>query len=527
MGGWRRGGRWVGTGFAVLVVVVVLLAPGDLERFSWSAFLRVPVEALLGVVLVLVLPARWRRGAAWAGGVCTGLLAVVKVLDIGFDVVLYRPFDLVLDWPLLGPAVDYVAVTAGTAGAVGAVAGAVLVAVALVALVAWSVARLARLADRRRLLSTRLVLVLAAAWITFAGTGLPIASTSAARFVYDHARDVRAGLGDRDAFAAEAAVDAFRDVPGDRLLTALRGKRVLLVFVESYGRSAVEDPGLRPDVLDGAGRRVAAAGFSARSGFLTSPTAGGGSWLAQATLLSGLRVDNQQRYRNLVGGDRLTLGGAFRRAGWRTVGVMPGITQAWPEGAFFGYRRIMAAADLGYRGPRFGYATTPDQFTLAALDRAEGGSPEPVMATVALVGSHAPWTPVPAPVAAADLGDGSVYRSMASGADEPGSILTRDPAQVRADYRRSLEYSLGTLVSYVEDHRDDDLVLVLLGDHQPAQVVTGGGAGRDVPVGVVARDPAVVDRLAGWGWTPGPVPEPHSPTWPMESFRDRFLTAFG
>ena len=43
-------------------------------------------------------------------------------------------------------------------------------------------------------------------------------------------------------------------------------------------------------------------------------------WLAHATLLSGLWVDHQQRYRTLVGGDRLTLNRAFSRAGWRTVG---------------------------------------------------------------------------------------------------------------------------------------------------------------------------------------------------------------
>ncbi|CCH31404.1 sulfatase-like hydrolase/transferase [Actinosynnema sp. NPDC047251] len=527
-GTWRRVGWWTATGCAVLLVAVVLLAPADLERFTWSAFLRVPVEALLGVLLVLVLPVRWRWVAAWAGGVFLGLLAVVKVLDIGFDVVLYRPFDLVLDWPLLGPAVDFVAVTGGPAGAVGVVVGAVLVALGLITLVACSVVRLARLADRRRAVTTRVVLVSAAVWITLAGTGVPLTSTSAAEFVYDHARQVRDGLGDQEAFAAESALDAFRDVPGDRLLTALRGKEVVVVFVESYGRSAVEDPELSvAGVLDAGTRRLAAAGFSARSGFLTSPTAGGGSWLAQATLLSGLRIDNQQRYRNLVGSDRVTLNAAFGRAGWRTVGVLPGITQAWPEGEFFGYRRIMAAGDLGYRGPRFGYATTPDQFTLAAFDRAEGGSPDPVMATIALVGSHAPWTPVPSPVDWADLGDGSVYGSMPSGTGAPESIFTRDPADVRADYRRSVEYSLGTLVSYVENHRDDDLVVVFLGDHQPAQVVTGGGAGRDVPIGVVAKDPAVLDRIADWRWDAGLRPGPHAPTWPMESFRDRFLTAFG
>lgn len=44
---------------------------------------------------------------------------------------------------------------------------------------------------------------------------------------------MRDGLHDLDVFAAQVAVDPFRDTaPGD-LLTALRGKDVVVVFVES------------------------------------------------------------------------------------------------------------------------------------------------------------------------------------------------------------------------------------------------------------------------------------------------------
>ena len=79
--------------------------------------------------------------------------------------------------------------------------------------------------------------------------------------------------------------------------------------------------------------RLAAAGFSTRSGFLTSPTVGGGSWLAYASLLSGTWVDNQRRYEALGASDRLRLTGAFQRAGWHTVALMPGVTELWPEPA--------------------------------------------------------------------------------------------------------------------------------------------------------------------------------------------------
>ncbi|MEU5696767.1 sulfatase [Actinosynnema sp. NPDC020468] len=520
---------------AALLVWVALLAPADLSRFSVPAFLRVPVEALVAVVLLLVLPPRARRVVAVVLGVLLGLLVVLKALDIGFDLVLYRPFDLVLDWPLLGPALDFVRVTYGGVGAVVAVGSAVLLALGVIAAVVWAVTRLAGVVGRRRTAATRAVVVFAVAWITVSAPGLalepgtPLAAHSAATLVGDHARAVAAGLRDRDEFDRVSTVDAFRGTPADELLTSLRGKDVMVVFVESYGRSAVEDPALSPVVdaaLDAGTRQLDAAGFASRSGFLTSPTAGGGSWLAQATLLSGLRVDNQQRYRTLVAGDRLTLTSAFHQASWRSVGVLPGITQAWPEGRFFGYDRIYAAADVGYAGPRFGYATMPDQYALGAFQRAERApGHRPVMAAMPLVSSHAPWSPVPKPVDWNALGDGSVFAGGGSD-DPPESIFGRDPATVRTDYATSIAYSIDTLVSYVRTYGDDNLVLLFLGDHQPAQVVTGEGATKDVPITLVARDRAVLAHTDPWSWTPGLNPAPTAPTWPMESFRDRFLTAF-
>jgi hypothetical protein len=86
---------------------------------------------------------------------------------------------------------------------------------------------------------------------------------------------------------------------------------------------------------------------------------------------------------------------------------------------------------------------------------------------------------------------------------------------------------LNTLVSFVQRYGDDNLVLVVLGDHQPSTMVTGQGASHDVPISVIAHDPAVLDKIAGWGWQDGLLPSAQAPVWPMNAFRDRFLSAFG
>src|SRR6185312_15538385 len=88
-------------------------------------------------------------------------------------------------------------------------------------------------------------------------------------------------------------------------------------------------------VLDAGTRQLGAAGFSARSAFLTSPTYGGISWLAHSTLQTGLWVNSQRRYDQLVAGDRFTLSDAFQRAGWRTVADDPSDDRDWPEGRSF------------------------------------------------------------------------------------------------------------------------------------------------------------------------------------------------
>ena len=75
--------------------------------------------------------------------------------------------------------------------------------------------------------------------------------------------------------------------------------------------------------LDGASGRLAAAGFGARSAYLTS-TSGGGSWLAHTTLLSGSGWTTCASTPSLTTSDRLTVVRAFPDAGWRTVAVMPG-----------------------------------------------------------------------------------------------------------------------------------------------------------------------------------------------------------
>ena len=505
---------------AGVLVFAALVVPDNLALFGPAAFVRIPVEALAGVAMVLVLPPRARAIVAAVAGAFLGVLILLKIADIGFYRAFDRPFSPVFDWSFAGPALSLV----GGAVRVLAVVGMVLAAVAMVVLTTLAAMRFARVAGEHRTVSARIVAVLAVVWLAAAFAGLPLASWSTAALAYRDARGVASDLADRREFAAEMAADPFAGKPPQELLSGLQGKDFLLTFVESYGRVALDDPGVTA-LLDEGTNRLAAAGFHARSAFLTSSTSGGGSWLAHSTMESGLWVDNQQRYRTFAASDRLTLSGAFARAGWRTVNVQPENAVDWPDGRVYGFDQLYDGRNLGYHGPNFSYAAMPDQFTLSAFQRAERPGPgtSPLMAEIDLVSSHWPWAPLPRLVDWNAVGDGSSFVPTGPSVDEAWS----SPAGVRAAYGNSIEYSLSALISYVETYGDDHTVLVFLGDHQPNTSVTGEGAGRDVPVTLVARDPAVLDRISGWGWQDGLRPRPDAPVWPMNAFRDRFLTAFG
>ncbi len=534
----RRGGP-VLTGVAFVVVWVALLVPARLDRLGFAAFGRIPIEALVVVAVALVLPDRGRRVLAVGAGLLLSASVLLRVLDMGFHNFLDRPFNPITDVGTFGPALGVLSDSIGHGWAVAVAAAAAALAIAVVVLIPWCVLRLTRAAARHRMATGRAVGVLALAWVVCAGLGLqidpgePLASSDAAVPVYDHVRDAGVAVEDGHSFSAElrSRRDPQADAPPGSVLSKLRGKDVLLVFVESYGQVAVQgspiaardDAALRADTA-----QLTSAGYGSRSAFLTSPTFGGISWLAHSSIQSGLWIDSQTRYDKLVASRRYTLSDAFRRGGWRTVSDIPSDTGGWPEGkSFYHYDALYNASNTEYRGPQFGYARIPDQYSLAALHAREFAHPhaKPVFAEIDLDSSHTPWAPLPSMVPWAQLGDGSIYRQQLVGQPSRSQVW-RNPQHVQANYAQSIRYSLSSLVSYVTTFRDPNLVMVLLGDHQPWNEVSGRNPTHNVPISIISADPAVLGAIDGWRWQPGLLPGPSAPLWRMDAFRDRFLDAY-
>jgi hypothetical protein len=102
----------------------------------------------------------------------------------------------------------------------------------------------------------------------------------------------------------------------------------------------------------------------------------------------------------------------------------------------------------------------------------------------------------------------------------------RNASTVRQNFGRSIQYSLETLISWVTELHDPNLVLILLGDEQPGSPITSPGASHEVPISIVARDPSVFRQIASWHWQDGLLPGRSAPLESMGAFRNRFLDAF-
>jgi phosphatidylglycerophosphate synthase len=533
----ERGPLRAGAGVAITVVAVLLVwaalvAPNEPSELTLGAFVRIPLELLVVLVIAVLLPPTARRVLVVIVGAVLSVLVVVKVLDIGFFTAFDRPFKPVDDSSYVGIGIETLRDAIGRSQADLVVAVVAVFVAALLAIPVLALGRLTRVAAGHRDWALRAAAILGVVWVALRVFGAPVASSSAAALAVDEVRAVRTGLEDRAILARQLAHDRFRATPGGQLLTGLQGKDVLLVFVESYGRVAVQDSSFSPRVdavLRKGNAQLRAAGFSSRSAFLASPTFGGLSWLAHSTLQSGIRVDGQRRYDQLVKNNRLTLAKAFKRAGWRAVGVMPANRRAWSEGfSYYHYDKIYDRRNLGYRGPDFGLPPMPDQYTFLAVQRFELAERprKPLFAEVDLISSHTPWTKIPRLIPSKEVGDGSIFGRIPPAETTKASIFG-DAKRARSAYGHSIEYSLRSLFQFVQQSPDKNLVLVVLGDHQPATTVTGNDATHDVPISIIAHDPKVMDQISGWGWQAGMLPSPQAPVWPMDAFRDRFLTAFG
>ncbi|ABG31922.1 sulfatase-like protein [Roseobacter denitrificans] len=516
-------------GFTVFLALVLPNHPGTM---SLSALNRFPLE--LPVLLLGMIALGNRRWVIAALALILLAAIFLKLADFGMFIAYNRTFNPVLDAFLIKAGIALLSNSIGTPLTYLAIAGAiVLLAMMYVALMrslrAWATLALPRWG--------RICSLIAAfgfgGWaVADAGHHLdywnfersPPGTAWTSRLVFKRAVEMQETTTDLIRFAEEAQTDVFASATG--LLDRLDGRDVIMIYIESYGRASFDNPLYAPqhlETLKAGETALEAAGFAMRSGWLTSPTAGGQSWLAHGTLASGLWTSDNGRYTAMLASGHKWLFHFAQDAGYRTTAIMPAITLNWPESSKMGFDQVFAAADIPYKGDPFNWVTMPDQFTLATYPRLISDDPRPDFIQIALISSHAPWVPVPQVLEWDDIADGTEFNEMAAQGPTPRE-LWKDRDKVRAAYRDAIDYSLQVTLFHIAQLGARAPLVMVIGDHQAAGFVAGSD-NRDVAVHMIG--PAdLLAQIDTWGWRDGLIPDATTPVRRMDRFRNDFLSAF-
>jgi hypothetical protein len=353
------------------------------------------------------------------------------------------------------------------------------------------------------LLACLAVLLFAAQRLTAHGPGIPSFATPVTQTYARQARLLASEISGR------AAKTLGPSPSFDSDLSRVRGADVFLFFLESYGAVSFDRPefaaGLAADraELDAA---IHATGRDVVSAYVESPTFGGSSWLAHISFLTGIDVRDGDANVLLMAQRRETLATAFAQHGFRTLAIMPGLQEHWPEGAFYGFGEIYGATQLDYRGPPFGWWTIPDQFAIARMDEREVAPRQrpPLFVFFPTTGTHTPFRPT-APY------QPDWARMLTEQPYDPPDVARMwnqepDWLNLGPSYVQALGATYVTLGGYLRHRADRDFVLILMGDHQPPAAVSGIGASWEVPVHVIASRPLVLEALRAHGFRPGLTP---------------------
>lgn len=521
---------------AVVILDLLLIQPNHPAAVAWDALLLFPLE-LPAILLALLALGASRAGVALRLALVAALtiIVVLKTADFIMFTSLNRGFNPLGDMPLVGYFYDLIVGNLGHAATIAVIVGAMLVIAGLAAALWWAMRVWSRLLLPRPLPALAAVAAVAAVGFVITDVGAKMGRWSTpfsypgtaftTRVAVERIEIAQQTIADLRVFRAAAKNDPFAGQAG---LFDLLDRDVIVVFVESYGRTSLDTPlyaNLHRETLTNAQTQLEALGLAMSSTLLASPTQGGQSWLAHSTFASGLWIADQTSYRAALSSGRSTLFHLAGQSGFHTAAVMPQITLNWPEAQFMGFETILAEADLGYAGQPFNWITMPDQFTFAAMDRLlrnQRSDDRPFFIQMALGSSHAPWVPVPEVIDWNALGDGTVFDPLVAASDPP-RVVWQDNNRVRAQYRLAVDYALQTVFAYAALHADNPPLMIIVGDHQAAGFIALDDRPH-VPMHIVGPQP-LVDLLSDANFTPGLVPPETTPVRRMDLMRAHILQA--
>ncbi|MFB6097522.1 MAG: sulfatase-like hydrolase/transferase, partial [Salinibacter sp.] len=338
--------------------------------------------------------------------------------------------------------------------------------------------------------------------------------------------NVRASLRLRD------MLDSLRTAPVDSTyfaydtLSIPRRPPIYLFMVESYGTVLNDHPALRGpfrSLLRRTDSVFAAEGWHRATARCAVPVRGGRSWLSIASLFTGVRVKHQllyNRFQDAALHSDTTIPHLVRfldQQGYRTIALQPFTFErpGLPVHNLYDFDTTIYRKDLNYRGPDYGLANAPDQYSLHYTHETYlAPAQQPFFLFFETVDSHSLWNyglpPYP------DDWRQFNAQTRAHRSPHPDSasfppvflpdsitapIIYDQPTHLR--YLRHVAHEWRVLREYLTAKAPPGSLVLLMGDHQPPLLDTNSST---VPLHVLSTDSTLVDLAQRHGFTAGLQP---------------------
>jgi len=514
---------------AIVLLAILLQVPGNPKRLGLEHWLRLPLEVPFAVLVLLYVRGRALVSVRLIFIALIVALLLLRMGDMMSRIAFGRAFNPLVEWHLIGQGWTLTAKTIGKFEAVAWLGAGLLLLILLGILLYRCFGAFAQLSASTRLRTG----IISAIVLAVSGTMWYVQENSKRDFhvefvsvdeVASRVKYIRKTIKDQLKFSALLESDKVAESKPQ--FDALQGHDVIVLFVESYGRSFIDHKRFAEQAasrLDAVEQEVTAAGVGVKSGWIKSPIRGGRSWLAHGTLASGLSLTSHARFDRLITSPRKSLHGLFKDAGWTTAVVLPVVSKKWVEGAWYQVDHFFDRDALDYQGHDFGYVTMPDQYMLTAFEKLiREPAEKPLFAHIGLLDSHAPWGPLPEHLPWDEVGDGSVFDGTRRYGDRHSWAY---PKPVRKAYGVAVEQNLKLIGEYIARHAQDALFIVV-GDHQPASIIAGWAPSSEVPMHVFSTNTELLERLPETVFTSGMRPLKDSDSLLMADVREMLATQF-
>ena len=293
---------------------------------------------------------------------------------------------------------------------------------------------------------------------------------------------------------------------------------IYLIVVEAYGSVVSLSPELKPSyeqLVNGLGKKLQINGWHSTSNYSNSTIQGGRSWLAFSSLMTGLSVESQINYNDLLYKNqnfphliRYLNNQQYRTYRITTLSATEAAKKKIPQKAmqqFWEFDKWLQFDDIPYRGYVYNnFGGIPDQYALGYFNNTftkQNASPEFLFFIT--MSSHAPWQSPPKIVE-----DWKALDTIASHQDNtPNDILRK--------YKNTIQYELEFLTQFITETADSNSIFMLVGDHQPAGL--RHHLPEDInpfscPIHLISRDSNFISAFENYGFKNGLLPNYNNET---------------